>query len=118
MAIVENHGFNNNFILSVFDEKVKQVKRHGLLSYIRPDQTFEHIGGLEGLKKWIRMRAKAYSQEARDYKLPYPKGILLAGIPGCGKTLLAKATANEFGFPLFQLDVGSLFGKYVGEFTY
>ena len=115
LAIVENHGFNNNFVLSVFDEKVKQVKRHGLLNYIRPDQTFEHIGGLTGLKKWIRMRAKAYSQDARDYKLPYPKGVLLAGIPGCGKTMIAKATANEFGFPLFQLDVGSLFGKYVGE---
>lgn len=113
LAIVENQGFNNNFVLSVFDEKVKQVKRHGLLNYIRPDQTFNDIGGLDGLKKWIRMRAKAYTQEARDYKLPYPKGALLAGVPGCGKTLIAKATANEFGFPLFQLDVGSLFGKLV-----
>ena len=115
LAIVENHGFNNNFVLSVFDEKVKQVKRHGLLTYLRPDQTFNDIGGLEGLKKWMRMRSKAYTQSAREYNLPYPKGALLAGVPGCGKTMIAKAVANEFGFPLFQLDVGSLFGKYVGE---
>lgn len=115
LSIIENSQFNNNFILSVFDEKVKQVKRHGLLQYIKPDIKFENIGGLDGLKKWIRARAKAYSAAARAYHLPYPKGVLLCGIPGCGKTALAKATANEFGFPLFQLDIGSLFGKYVGE---
>lgn len=115
LAIVENQQFNNNFVISVFEEKVKQVKKHGLLQYIKPDVSFDSVGGLDGLKKWIKTRSKAYTQAARDYNLPYPKGILLCGIPGCGKTLLAKATANEFGFPLFQLDVGSLFGKHVGE---
>ncbi len=111
LSIIENLEFNNEFILSVFDEKVKQVKRNGLLQYIKPDIKFEHIGGLDGLKRWIRSRAKAYSMDARKYSLPYPKGMLLCGIPGCGKTALAKATANEFGFPLFQLDIGALFGK-------
>jgi SpoVK/Ycf46/Vps4 family AAA+-type ATPase len=115
LSAIENHDFNKEFLLSVFDEKVKQVKRNGLLQYIKPDIHFDNIGGLDGLKKWIRARAKAYSQSARDYKLPYPKGVLLCGIPGCGKTALAKATANEFGFPLFQLDIGALFGKYIGE---
>ena len=115
LAIVENQLFNNNFTLSVFEEKVKQVKKNGLLQYIKPDVSFDSVGGLDGLKKWIRTRSKAYTQAARDYNLPYPKGILLCGIPGCGKTLLAKSTANEFGFPLFQLDVGALFGKHVGE---
>lgn len=115
LAIVENQKFSNDFVISVFEEKVKQVKKHGLLQYIKPDVSFDSVGGLDGLKKWIRTRARSYTQAARDYNLPYPKGILLCGIPGCGKTLLAKATANEFGFPLFQLDVGSLFGKHVGE---
>jgi len=115
LAIIENHEFNSAFILSVFEEKVKQVKRNGLIQYIKPDISFDNIGGLNGLKKWIRTRAKAYSQAAREYQLPYPKGVLLCGIPGGGKTALAKATANEFGFPLFQLDIGALFGKYVGE---
>ena len=115
LAIVENQAFNENFVRSVFDEKVKQVKRHGLLQYLKPDATFESIGGLDMLKDWINNRALAYSAEAREYSLPYPKGILLCGLPGCGKTLLAKATANALGFPLFQLDVGGLFGKHVGE---
>ena len=115
LAIISNHAFNSDFILSVFEEKVKQIKRTGLLQYIKPDIRFENIGGLEGLKKWIRSRSKAYSAAARTYSLPYPKGVLLCGIPGCGKTALAKATANEFGFPLFQLDIGALFGKLVGE---
>jgi hypothetical protein len=79
LSIIENHDFNNDFILSVFDEKVKQVKRNGLIQYIKPDITFDGIGGLEGLKKWIRARAKAYSIKAREYKLPYPKGMLLCG---------------------------------------
>ena len=111
LAIVENQKFDNNFVLSVFEEKVKQVKRHGLLQYLKPDVNFDSIGGLDGLKKWIRTRAKAYTEDARKYRLPYPKGILLCGIPGCGKTLLAKATSEEFGFPLFQVDMGGLFGK-------
>ena len=115
LAIIENKQFTPGFVTSVFEEKIQQVKKGGLLSYMKPDTDFNRVGGLAGLKKWIRVRAKAYSAAARDFKLPYPKGILLCGIPGCGKTLLAKATSKEFGFPLFQLDVGSLFGKHVGE---
>jgi len=115
LAIIENHDFNPEFIKSVFGEKVKQVKRNGLIQYVKPDITFDDIGGLDGLKKWIRTRTKAYSAAARDYGLTYAKGVLLCGIPGTGKSAIAKATANEFGFPLFTLDIGSLFGSRVGE---
>jgi hypothetical protein len=115
LAIVENKSYNNGFVISVFDEKVKQVKRHGLLEYIKPDENFDSIGGLDTIKNWISVRAKAYSPEARTFRLPYPKGILLCGCTGTGKTLLAKAIANKFGFPLFKLDVGALFGRLVGE---
>ena len=79
LAIVENQKFDNNFVLSVFEEKVKQVKRHGLLQYLKPDVDFDNIGGLDGLKKWIRTRSKAYSEEARKYKLPFPKGVHSGG---------------------------------------
>ena len=115
LAIIENREFNQGFVTSVFEENIQQVKKGGLLTYLRPDTDFNQVGGLDGLKKWIKIRAKAYTAKARDFKLPYPKGILLCGVPGCGKTLLAKATSKEFGFPLFQLDVGSLFGGHVGE---
>ena len=87
LSIMENHEFSNDFILSVFEEKVKQVKRNGHLQYLQPDITFDQIGGLDGLKKWIRARAKAYSLAARSYGLPYPKGMLLAGFPGTGNTI-------------------------------
>lgn len=115
LAIVENKKFDQGFVKTVFSEKIVQIKKNSLLTYIEPNLSFSEIGGLSGLKAWINLRAKAYEESAREYGLPYPKGILLAGIPGCGKTLLAKATANELGFPLFQLDVGALFGKLVGE---
>lgn len=114
LAIVENKQFNEDFVSSVFKEKVQQVKKGGLLTYLDSDISFDNVGGLDGIKKWIKLRKGSYSKAAREYGLPFPKGIGLAGIPGCGKTLLAKATAREFGFPLFQLDLGQLFNKYVG----
>ncbi|RTL07799.1 AAA family ATPase [Candidatus Dependentiae bacterium] len=115
LALVENKKFDRSFVKSVFDEKVTHLKKSGLLTYIEPDATFDSVGGLDGLKTWIRQRGQAYLPEARAYGLPYPRGMLLCGVPGCGKTLLAKATSAELGLPLFQLDVGSLFGKLVGE---
>lgn len=115
LAAIENNGFNHSFVHTVFQEKVQQVKKSGLLTYLEADTSFEDIGGLESLKEWTKVRSKAYSDAARKFGLPYPKGILLCGIPGCGKTLLAKAASKEFGFPLFLLDVGGLFGKHVGE---
>lgn len=115
LALVENKLFNDGFIETVFSEKVAQVKKNGLLTYMPPDTTFEEVGGLEGLKIWIRQRGLAYSPKARTYGLPYPRGILLTGVSGVGKTLIARATSAELKLPLFQLDVGSLFGKLVGE---
>ena len=115
LAIVTHQKFDKNFVNTVFDEKVIQVKKSGLLQYIEPDVDFSKVGGLDSLKDWMRVRAKALTPEARDYGLPYPKGALLCGVPGCGKSLIAKAVAKEFGLPLFALDIGGLFGKHVGE---
>lgn len=115
LALVRHKKFNKDYVKAVFDEKVTHLKKSGLLTYIEPDASFDSVGGLDGLKTWIRQRGQAYLPEARAYGLPYPRGMLLCGVPGCGKTLLAKATSAELGLPLFQLDVGSLFGKLVGE---
>ncbi len=86
-----------------------------MLQYLEPNVSFNEVGGLDSLKDWMKVRTKAYTKAARSFGLPYPKGVLLCGIPGCGKSLIAKATAHEFGFPLFQLDLGALFGSHVGE---
>lgn len=114
LALVENGAFNDGFVASVFSEKVQQVKKNALLQYLEPDVTFDQVGGLKGVKKWIQLRTKAFEPEARKYGLPYPKGLLVCGPPGVGKTLLAKATSNALNLPLFQLDIGGLFSSLVG----
>ena len=115
MAFTTSKQFDQVFVSTVFDEKIAQLKKNGLLTYIPSDISFDNVGGLNGLKRWIRSRKKAYSQEARDYKLPLPKGILLASVPGVGKTLTAKSIASEFDCPLFQFDMGAIFDSHVGN---
>lgn len=107
--------FNNKFVEIVFQEKIAHLKKNGLLTYMEPNVSFADVGGLTGLKKWLTARKKAYSQEARAYKLPLPKGMLLASVPGTGKSLICKAIAKEFDCPLFALDIGSLFDSLVGN---
>jgi len=115
MAFTTSKQFDQTFVSTVFDEKIQQLKKNGLLTYIPSDISFDNVGGLNGLKRWIRSRKKAYGQDARDYKLPLPKGILLASVPGVGKTLVSKSIANEFDCPLFQFDMGSIFDSHVGN---
>lgn len=98
LAIVGSKKFDQAFVGSVFTEKVAHLKKSGLLTYLEPDVTFDEVGGLEGLKAWIRQRGQAYLPAARKYGLPYPRGVLLCGVPGSGKTLLAKATSAELGY--------------------
>jgi ATP-dependent 26S proteasome regulatory subunit len=107
--------FNNKFVETVFHEKITQLKKNGLLTYMEPNISFENVGGMEGLKKWLMTRKKAYSKDARSYNLPLPKGMLLASVPGTGKSLICKAIAKEFDCPLFALDIGSVFDSLVGN---
>ena len=100
---------------AVFQEKIAQLKKNGLLTYMEPNISFDNVGGMSGLKKWLLTRKNAYSKEARDYKVPIPKGMLLASVPGTGKSLICKAIAREFDCPLFALDIGSIFDSLVGN---
>lgn len=96
-------------------EKVAAVKRSELLEIVAPEPLgIGAIGGLDVLKDWIKTRKRAYSPEAEKYGLPIPKGVLITGIPGTGKSLSAKAIGTALGVPTLRLDVGSLFDKYVG----
>ncbi|MEM7145342.1 MAG: AAA family ATPase [Verrucomicrobiota bacterium] len=79
-----------------------------LLERIKHPATFDDIGGMAGLKAWLRSRAKAFAHEARDYGLPTPKSLFLVGIPGTGKSLAAQATASTFGLPLIRLDMARM----------
>ena len=96
-------------------EKAATVKKNGLLEVVQVRETLDDIGGLDVLKDWLLKRRDAFSQRAREYGLPSPKGLLIVGIPGTGKSLTAKATASVFGRPLLKLDAGKLYGSLVGQ---
>lgn len=101
---------------AVASEKKRVIAREKVLEWIEPlAGGLDAVGGLENLKAWLGSRRSAFSQRARAYGLPAPKGALLVGIPGCGKSLTAKAIATAWGMPLLRLDLGALKSKWVGE---
>ena len=87
----------------------------GILEYIEPEETIDDIGGLDSLKLWAEVRGKAFSVEAREFGLPMPRGIVLVGPPGCGKSLCAKAMSVILGVPLIKFDIGSVLAGLVGQ---
>ena len=91
------------------------MKKNGLLELIETKETLDSIGGLDVLKEWLLKRRHAFSQRAIEYGLPSPKGLLILGIAGTGKSLTAKATAKVFGVPLLKLDAGRIFAGLVGQ---
>jgi hypothetical protein len=96
-------------------EKAQALKKYGLLEIIETNESLDTIGGLDVLKSWLLTRKNAFSKRAIEYGLPAPKGVLVMGISGTGKSLTAKATANVFGIPLLKLDAGKIFGSLVGS---
>ncbi len=101
--------------VTVAREKANAIKQNGLLEVVETSQSLEGIGGLDHLKQWLLKRRDAFGQRAREYGLPSPKGLMIVGVPGTGKSLTAKATAAVFGRPLLKLDAGRLFGSLVGQ---
>jgi len=99
----------------VMREKMAAVKKSGYMKFIPHETTFEDIGGLDVLKGWVRKRKSAYSIKAKDFGLSAPRGLLLLGIPGSGKSYTAKAIGFILGLPTLQMDYGSVFSSLVGE---
>lgn len=114
-AIIQNRKLTEEEIPLIISEKEQIIKKSGLLEYFHPTEYLSSVGGLKNLKDWIHKRGNAYSDSAREYGLNTPRGVLLLGIPGCGKSLTAKAIANEWKFPLLRFDLGKVFGGIVGE---
>ncbi|MBR56545.1 MAG: ATPase [Myxococcales bacterium] len=111
-SLVRSKDFDFDVILS---EKKNIIRKSGLLEFFESRYEMTDIGGLLPLKAWLSKRQKAFSKKARDFGLPLPKGILLIGIPGCGKSLTAKAVGSLWRMPLLRLDVGKVFGSLVGS---
>lgn len=99
----------------IADEKKEIVRRSGLLEYVENRSDLNDIGGLEVLKAWLLQRQRSFSDEAAAYGLPAPKGVLLLGVPGAGKSAAVKAIAGTWRLPCLRLDVGRVFGGIVGE---
>ena len=97
----------------ILNEKKQIIKRTGILEYIEPGE--QKVGGLGKLTSWLKIRKEGFSTEAEKYGLEYPRGILLLGFPGCGKSLTAIHTAKTWNYPLLRFDIGRAFGSLVGE---
>lgn len=112
-----NGRLTSRSVAIALDEKKKIVKKTGIIEVIDTDVSFKEVGGLGKLRKDLEIKSSIYNNlgDAGKYHVPIPKGILIIGMPGCGKSMIAQATANLFGVSLLRLDVSRLMGKYVGE---
>lgn len=106
---------NENSIQILLSEKKQIISQTEILEYWSVTEKIDNLGGLDNLKDWLKKRKTAFSIQASNYGLPTPRGLLLIGIQGTGKSLTAKAIANDWQLPLLKLDVGKLFGGIIGE---
>jgi hypothetical protein len=114
-AIATHGSFDSNDLDLILEEKRQTIRQTQILDYYPATEQISDIGGLDNLKDWLLKRGTAFSEKARQYGLPHPRGLLLIGIQGTGKSLTAKAIAHHWHLPLLRLDVGRLFGGLVGE---
>ncbi len=113
--LVKEESLGPEHVQEVFAEKQQIIRKSGLLEYYAAQEDFTSVGGLSVLKDWLKKRAGAFTAEARAFGLPPPKGILLLGVQGCGKSLCAKAVSRLWQLPLLRFDMGRMFGSLVGS---
>ncbi|MFM7078030.1 MAG: AAA family ATPase [Planctomycetaceae bacterium] len=99
----------------VFGEKQQIIRKSGLLEYYASQASLQNVAGLDNLKDWLAKRSVAFTHRAKEFGLPAPRGVLLVGVQGCGKSLCAKAAANLWNLPLLRFDVGRMFSSLVGS---
>ena len=114
-AIARDNRLDVSDLRLILDEKSQVIRKSGLLEYHATDQALTDVGGLTHLKKWLDRRKNAFSDAAREFGLPAPKGLLLLGVQGCGKSLTAKAIATSWKLPLVRLDMGRIYSGLVGS---
>jgi SpoVK/Ycf46/Vps4 family AAA+-type ATPase len=114
-AVASHSTINPEDVELILEEKRQSIRRTEILDYYPATEQITDIGGLDNLKDWLLRRGDSFSERARAYGLPFPRGLLLIGIQGTGKSLTAKAIAHHWHLPLLRLDVGRLFGGLVGE---
>lgn len=117
LVVAQEGELTGKTLKLIFDQKQQMILKAGVLEMIPLKESIADIGGLENLKDWIQNKAKVFKnlKDAMNFGVTMPKGVLIAGVPGCGKSLSAKAVGKLFDVPLLRLDMGRLMGKYVGE---
>lgn len=108
-------GFDEKSPFTISSEKEQIIRKSGILDYFPKNESLKDVGGMDNLKEWLNKRQLAYDKEARDWGLKEPKGLLLLGVPGYGKSLIAKSIASSWNMPLLRLDVGKVFQGIVGS---
>jgi hypothetical protein len=114
-AIANDGVLDQRDIQLVLDEKRQVIRKSGLLEFVEVEQDLGAVGGVSALKRWLEGRKDGFGEPARRFGLPAPKGVLLLGVQGCGKSLTAKAIARQWALPLLRLDMGSIFSGLVGS---
>lgn len=115
LAMVNDGKLKNSDIEIILEEKMQVIRKTGMLEYVQTDLSIKDIGGLDNLKKWLLKRNNSWSERAKKYCIPAPKGVLVTGVPGCGKSLTAKAMSTIWQLPLLRLDLGKIFSGIVGS---
>lgn len=117
LAVADDGELTRKDLSLIFEQKKQMILKSGILEMIPLKEKIEDIGGLENLKAWLRRKAVIIKniKKAESFGVDMPKGVLIAGVPGCGKSLCAKAAASLFEVPILRLDIGKLMGKYLGE---
>lgn len=114
-AMVNDGRLDASDVALVLGEKRQTIRKSGLLEFIPVDVSLDDVGGLENLKRWLVKRNKSWLAEAGEYGIRPPKGVLITGVPGCGKSLTAKAIASLWQIPLLRMDIGKVFSGLVGS---
>lgn len=115
LAMVNDGKISIDDLPTIIEEKMQVIKKTEILEFIQSDLSINDIGGLKNLKNWLLKRNNSWSESAKKYCVPAPKGVLITGVPGCGKSLTAKAMSAIWQLPLLRLDFGKIFSGIVGS---
>ncbi len=114
-TLVEHERLTDSEVACILNEKKQVIQKSGILEYHDAQDHLDDVGGMQNLKDWVRKRSVAFSDEARRFGLPPPRGVLLLGVQGCGKSLAARAISLVWRLPLLRLDVGRIFSSFIGS---
>jgi ATP-dependent 26S proteasome regulatory subunit len=115
VAIVTRYGLTPEIVTDVLQAKKEMLRRSEMLDFVEPSDTLANVGGLENLKRWLEQRRGTWDEKAKAFGLEPPRGVIILGVQGCGKSMCAQAIAGEWKLPLVKFDTAAIFDKYVGE---